>query len=120
VSRQAGDRLAIEQQRAAAAARLEALTAELDGIIEAAAADPPDDEHDVEGASVGFERARVAALADAERRRLSDLDDALARLDAGTYGVCQSCGMPIPPERLEALPAATRCVACATARSRAH
>jgi RNA polymerase-binding transcription factor DksA len=111
-----GPRTAIEAERAASAARLAALQAELDGIIEAAAADPPDDEHDVEGASVGFERARVSALADAERRRLAELDDALARLGAGTYGVCQSCGLPIPPERLEALPAATRCVACATAR----
>jgi DnaK suppressor protein len=106
-------RRAIEAERAASAARLAALTAELNGIIEAAAADPPDDEHDVEGASVGFERARVSALADAERRRLAELDRALARLHEGTYGRCEHCGRPIPQERLDALPAATRCVNCA-------
>jgi RNA polymerase-binding transcription factor DksA len=103
----------IEAERAAVRQRIEALTAELAGIIDAAAADPPDDEHDVEGASVGFERARVSALLNAERRRLGELDQAAARLDRGEYGMCEGCGRPIPPERLEALPAATRCVDCA-------
>lgn len=37
---------------------------------------------------------------------------ALAKLDAGTYGVCDGCGRPVPEGRLEALPWATRCVAC--------
>jgi DnaK suppressor protein len=37
---------------------------------------------------------------------------ALAKLDAGTYGVCDGCGRAVPEGRLEALPWATRCVAC--------
>jgi RNA polymerase-binding transcription factor DksA len=37
---------------------------------------------------------------------------ALVKLDAGTYGVCEGCGRPVPEGRLEALPWATRCVAC--------
>jgi RNA polymerase-binding transcription factor DksA len=37
---------------------------------------------------------------------------ALAKLDAGTYGVCDGCGQRVPEGRLEALPWATRCVAC--------
>jgi DnaK suppressor protein len=40
------------------------------------------------------------------------VEEALQRVDEGTYGICQTCGQPIPPERLEALPHATQCVAC--------
>lgn len=41
-----------------------------------------------------------------------EIDDALARLDAGSYGACTSCGGAIPEERLDAVPYATLCVAC--------
>lgn len=44
---------------------------------------------------------------------LADTGRALARLDAGDYGICTSCGEPIDPKRLEALPYAERCIACA-------
>lgn len=47
---------------------------------------------------------------------LRDVDRALARLETGQYGVCESCHQPIPQERLELLPFATQCVACAPAR----
>ena len=40
------------------------------------------------------------------RRELRDIDDALRRLDDGTYGLCVVCGRPIPDERLEANPTA--------------
>lgn len=97
-----------------AAARLVAdLESELAGIITAQEADPPDDEHDVEGASVGFERARVTALLAEASAQLTALDAAAARVDAGTFGRCESCGRPIGDERLAALPATLRCVDCA-------
>ena len=48
---------------------------------------------------------RIAAL-------VEDLDHALARLDAGTYGTCEPCGAAIALERLEAIPHARLCVAC--------
>lgn len=76
------------------------------------AADPPDDEHDVEGASVGFERARVTALLASARARLAALDSAGKRVADGTFGRCQACGGPIGDERLAAVPDATRCVDC--------
>lgn len=44
---------------------------------------------------------------------LGDISRALARLDAGDYGICTSCGEPINPGRLEALPYAELCIACA-------
>jgi RNA polymerase-binding transcription factor DksA len=50
---------------------------------------------------------------EATRQRLADLDLALQRLGAGTYGVCEFCARPIPAERLAARPAARTCVGCA-------
>ena len=47
---------------------------------------------------------------------LDDIEHALSRLDAGTYGMCEFCGQAIPFERLEAIPHANTCVACAVAR----
>jgi len=46
---------------------------------------------------------------------LQEVEDALGRLDAGTYGDCASCGAPIPAARLTVQPAARLCVACQTA-----
>ena len=43
-----------------------------------------------------------------------EVDEALARLEAGTYGFCEDCGQPIAPERLEAIPTARSCVRCKT------
>jgi len=95
-------------------------TAELqlafDGIVAASAEANLDDEHDPEGATVGFERAQVLALLEQARAHLADLDQALAR-DEVAYGRCAGCGEPIANERLEALPAATTCVSCANAAS---
>ena len=48
------------------------------------------------------------------RDRLAEIDAALARLDEGSYGVCERCGQPIGVERLAARPAATTCVRCAS------
>lgn len=99
----------------AQAERLRAdLAEELAGIIEVQEADPPDDEHDVEGSSVGFERARVTALLATVDLRLAELSAAAGRLDAGDYGRCEACGNDIGDERLVALPSARRCVRCAS------
>ena len=40
------------------------------------------------------------------------INEALEKINEGTYGICESCGDPIRPERLEALPYATRCIKC--------
>ncbi len=48
----------------------------------------------------------------AARRRLAQAEMALARLDEGTYGICQECGQIIDPARLEIVPSATLCVDC--------
>ena len=45
-------------------------------------------------------------------RRLRDVQAALERLRLGTYGSCDCCGEPIPPERLDAMPQTSRCLKC--------
>ena len=44
--------------------------------------------------------------------KVEKIDEALEKLNEGTYGICESCGDPIHAERLEALPYATRCITC--------
>jgi len=46
-------------------------------------------------------------------QRIERLEDALERLDMGDYGVCESCGQPIDPQRLDVLPDTTLCIKCA-------
>ena len=96
--------------------RVGALTREFDAIVSASAEANLDDEHDPEGATVGFERAQVLALLLTAPRHLAALDVALAR-DELVDGRCAGCGEPIAPERLDALPATTLCVRCAGAAS---
>jgi len=48
------------------------------------------------------------------QREVAALRAALKRLEDGTYGDCQTCGKPIAPARLEALPYAVHCIACAS------
>jgi len=107
------DRARLRHRRDEAAAEVLALESDLRAVFEASRESNADDEHDPEGSTIAYERAQLTAVLDATRRRLADLDDALTRLDAGTYGVCERCGRPIPVERLEARPAARTCVACA-------
>jgi DnaK suppressor protein len=51
-------------------------------------------------------------LSDRERVKLQQIDDALARLDDGSYGICESCGLEIAEERLEAMPFSRLCRDC--------
>jgi DnaK suppressor protein len=63
------------------------------------------------GHSTG-ERSQVIAVVRALRSNLHDVERALSKMDAGTYGVCERCGGPISLERLEALPWAVLCIDC--------
>jgi DnaK suppressor protein len=70
-----------------------------------------DDEHDPEGATLAWERGSLGAVRDDALRRIADVDAAIARLDAGTWGICAVGGEPIPEARLAAVPWAVTCVA---------
>ena len=70
------------------------------------------DEESGEGDTLNVERERDLALSAQARAAVDEIDRALAKMDAGTYGVCERCGQPIPKARLKALPYAALCVAC--------
>lgn len=107
-----------EEALRAAQARAEALLAaadeEFNGIVAASENANADDEHDPEGATIAFERARVAAVRSETRHQLEELAAALQRVLAGTYGTCEECGGEIGADRLAALPTARRCAGCAS------
>ena len=109
-------RQALLEERRRTRDRLAELTDDYAGIVEAAADSNADDEHDPEGSTIAFERSQVGALVDQARGHLAEIDAALARVDEGTYGVCEHCGGPIAPARLEARPVARTCIACASAQ----
>ncbi len=106
-------RRALSDERAGTVRRIEAMTADFEGIVSASIDTNGDDEHDPEGSTVAYERAQVASLLDEARAHLGELDRAGERLARGTYSVCDGCGGTIPPERLAARPAARTCIACA-------
>lgn len=103
-------RLSAERERTVA--RVTALERDLEALLDATG-DGPDDEHDPEGATIGFERAQVTALLADTRARLAELDEVVGRVATGAYGTCESCGRSIGVERLEVRPTARRCVDCA-------
>jgi DnaK suppressor protein len=101
----------LEDERASAIAELERYGADphsekvegLQGI----------DDNFADSAAATAERSEILAFIDSARERLADVNRALATMDEGTYGVCESCGKEISEARLEARPLSVRCVECA-------
>lgn len=106
-------RAALSALRAQATARVAATAAVLDQLTHDRQGSNDDDEHDPEGVTLSSEWSRLTGLAEAAASELQQVDDALARMDAGTYGICAHCGREIPAGRLEVRPFAMHCVACA-------
>ena len=69
--------------------------------------------HMADAGSDNFEMENTLGLMDSERKLLMEIDDALSRIDNGTYGICENNNERIPKERLRAIPWARYCVACA-------
>ena len=65
-------------------------------------------------AQIRSERELEFALDEHELVELQAIEDALKRIQEGVYGLCLSCGVPIPHERLHAAPQALRCIDCQT------
>ena len=105
------------EERRATVARIEALTGEVEDIHAGSVGANADDEHDPEGSTIAFERARVSTLLAQGRAYLEEIERAHVRLGEGTYGTCERCGTAIPAERLAARPVARTCVECQTARA---
>lgn len=68
------------------------------------------DQHPADVGSETFAREAEEGISESVEEELAEVDEALRRLDEGTYGRCQACGQPIDAERLQALPAARYCL----------
>jgi DnaK suppressor protein len=69
------------------------------------------DQHPADVGSETFEQSKEVSILHQISNQLADIDRAIARLDEGTYGLCEACGRPIGEERLAARPAARFCLA---------
>jgi RNA polymerase-binding protein DksA len=76
------------------------------------------DNHPADTATETFDRELEYTLEENSEHVLRDIDDALKRIEDGTYGTCTNCGKQIPEERLEARPWATLCIDCQRDRER--
>jgi len=65
-----------------------------------------------EAATESLELEKRLALEKSLRNQLSEVEHTLHKFEEGTYGLCDSCGQPISPDRLEALPRANLCLSC--------
>jgi DnaK suppressor protein len=65
-----------------------------------------------DAASQNDVKEMVLNLKESEKRALANIEEAITRIDDGSYGLCDECGQPIPEKRLLALPHAKYCVAC--------
>ena len=63
-------------------------------------------------ATSAYTKEFAYSLSEADRKTLVLIDDALARLDSGTYGTCVHCSQPVQEKRLEAVPWARHCLDC--------
>jgi len=70
------------------------------------------DNHPADAASETYERTKDLAIEQNFREMIEGIDEALRKIDAGTYGLCDRCGQPINIERLKVIPSATLCIEC--------
>ncbi len=74
------------------------------------------DSNFADSSQVTAERGEAEAEVATLRDRLEEVEQALSKLDTGSYGMCEGCGNPIDSARLEALPSARFCISCASKR----
>jgi len=67
-----------------------------------------------------YEIEKTLGLMDSEMKLVVEINDALARIENGTYGICEGSGEPIPKKRLKAVPWARYCIACASLLEKGH
>ncbi|HEY3185412.1 MAG TPA: TraR/DksA C4-type zinc finger protein [Gaiellaceae bacterium] len=106
-------RTLLEQERERIANAIEYLHAENPGNMEdelGELAGRGPDNHMGDMASVTFDRELDQGLEEGAQQTLAQIDRALAKIDDGTYGICERCGKPISEERLRARPWATLCI----------
>lgn len=103
----------LHEERATYTVQAEELKAQADSLaLEHEPGDVQFDEEGGEGGTSNVDRELDLILSGQARAAIAEIDRALAKIDAGTYGICEKCGTEIPEPRLEALPHASLCVTC--------
>lgn len=77
-----------------------------------------DPNHPGDAGTDTFDRTRDFAIDENNREMMRQIEDALRKIDEGTYGICDRCGKEIMPARLEAIPYASLCIDCQEALER--
>lgn len=114
------DAKALQMMKTNLLAERDRLVADLEALEESTATTPKDSSGDLSSysshmadqGSDSMEREKAFLFASVKRSRLNEIDSALTRIEAGTFGICESCGKPIPLKRLERMPGASMCVEC--------
>ena len=109
----ASQRAALERERVTYLEQAASLKAEAESLVEEM--EPGDiqfDDESGEGGTVTVDRERDLALSAQAMAAVEEIDHALAKMNNGTYGICENCGKLIPKARLEALPYARLCIDC--------
>jgi DnaK suppressor protein len=107
---QARTRLLAERERVLA--EVAVLQDDLSHSIEESFDEDGNDSHLADSATETVDREIEQSLGDNAEHLLASIDEALGRIDAGTYGSCVRCSEPIGDERLTALPYAAKCIEC--------
>jgi len=81
-------------------------------LSEEASFDTDDLPDEIDQASSEYSQSMIFRLRDREKFLLSKIDKALARIESGTFGICEKCEEEISPKRLEARPVTTLCIRC--------
>lgn len=110
----------LRSEQAGLAAELAQLTGTLGVVRDARSDTSADDEHDPEGPTLSAEWSRIAGVHSELAIKAAAIEQALQRMSAGTYGLCQRCGRPISTDRLDARPAAELCIDCARSLETRH
>jgi RNA polymerase-binding transcription factor DksA len=106
-------RALLYEERSGYVRQADELKAEADSLaLEHEPGDVQFDEEGGEGGTSNVDRELDLVLSAQARSAIMEIDRALLKIDAGTYGTCEQCGRPIPQARLKALPYAALCVAC--------
>lgn len=106
-------RVTLLAERADYIGSAESLKAQADSLaLEHEPGDVQFDEEGGEGGTANVDRELDLHLSAQAQAAIEEIDAALSKIDAGTYGICESCGRTIPRARLEALPHARLCVTC--------
>jgi DnaK suppressor protein len=102
----------VEAEKRRVLERLGMIEEEIEGLRSSKTGNQSYSNHMADVGSDAMETEQAFMYASQGTDYLIALDDALRRIEKGTYGICDECGGKIPPRRLEAYLAATLCVAC--------